>query len=296
MRTLVLALALFCSPVFAFGELGHQMVCSMAYQLLSPVSQQKVQQLMQLHEQPDFTKACSWPDQVRSLPEYQHTKVWHYVNIKRSDTKVTMQHCPAEGCVLSAIEQQSKKLTPFAPSKTQLEALLFVGHFIGDLHQPLHAGYADDLGGNKTAVYIDKVPANPPTIRYDSILESAGDYIAYWFQQLWPSNFDKEPSNLHGVWDSRILEAASYQDDAKQQALYKALVAKQQQWQSVSVLDWANESTQLVKLIYQGYKPGMLIDKAYQQQHLPLLEQRLQQASVRLALVLEQSFNPAQSH
>ena len=258
MRSLVLALALFCSPLFAFGELGHQMVCSMAYQLLSPVSQQKVQQLMQLHPQKEFSQACSWPDQVRSLPEYQHTKVWHYVNIQRTDTTLTMQHCPAEGCVLSAIEQQRLKLTPFAPSKAQLEALLFVGHFIADLHQPLHAGYADDLGGNKTAVY-----------------------------------FEGEPSNLHGVWDSRLLEAASYQQETKQQALYQALRAKQQEWQNVSVLDWANESVMLVKLIYQGYKPGMLIDKAYQQQHLPALEQRLQQAAVRLALILEQSFNPA---
>ncbi len=258
MRTLVLALAFCCSPVFAFGELGHQMVCSMAYQLLSPVSKEKVQQLMQLHEQKDFTQSCSWPDQVRSLPEYQHTKVWHYVNIKRSDTQVTMQHCPTEGCVLSAIEQQRQKLTPFAPSKQQLEALLFVGHFIGDLHQHLHAGYADDLGGNRTAVY-----------------------------------FEGEPSNLHGVWDSRILEAASYQNQTKQQALYQALLSKQQEWQNISVLDWANESALLVKLIYQGYKPGMLIDERYQKQHLPELEQRLQQAAVRLALVLEQSFNPA---
>lgn len=257
MRSLVLILALLASPVFAFGELGHQMVCSMAYQLLSPQSQQKVQQLMQLHEQKDFTKACSWPDQIRSLPEYQHTKVWHYVNIRRTDTRVTMQHCPAEGCVLSAIEQERAKLSPYSVSKTQLEALLFVGHFIADLHQPLHAGYADDLGGNRTAVY-----------------------------------FDREPSNLHGVWDSRLLEAASYQDEHKQHDLYQQIKAKQQQWQSVSVLDWANESVLLVKLIYQTYKPGMLIDEKYQQQHLPSLEQRLQQAAVRLAFVIEQSFNP----
>lgn len=256
MRILVLALALFCSPVLAFGELGHQMVCTMAYQLLSPVSQQKVQQLMQFHDQPEFGKSCSWPDQVRSLPEYQHTKVWHYVNLQRSETKVSMQHCPKEGCVLSAIEQQRQKLSPFAPSKNQLQALLFVGHFIADLHQPLHAGYADDLGGNRTAVY-----------------------------------FNGEPSNLHGVWDSRLLEAAQYQQNDKQQALYQALLEKQQQWQSVSVLDWANESVMLVKLIYQAYKPGMLIDSTYQQQHLPQLEQRLQQAAFRLALVIEQSFN-----
>ncbi len=168
-----------------------------------------------------------------------------------------MQHCPAEGCVLSAIEQERAKLSPYSVSKTQLEALLFVGHFIADLHQPLHAGYADDLGGNRTAVY-----------------------------------FDREPSNLHGVWDSKLLEAASYQDEHKQHALYQQIKAKQQQWQSVSVLDWANESVLLVKLIYQTYKPGMLIDEKYQQQHLPSLEQRLQQAAVRLAFVIEQSFNP----
>lgn len=95
---------------------------------------------------------------------------------------------------------------------------------------------------------------------------------------------------MHGVWDSRILEAASYQNETKQQALYQALLNKQKEWQQISVLDWANESVLLVKLIYQGYKPGMLIDQTYQQQHLPELEQRLQQAAVRLALVLEQSF------
>jgi hypothetical protein len=256
MRALLLVLTFCCSPVLAFGELGHQMVCAMAYQLISPASQQKVQQLMQLHSEPDFSKACSWPDQVRALPQYQHTKVWHYVNIQRSDSKLTMQHCPAEGCVLSAIEQQRKKLTPFAPSTEQLHALLYVGHFIADLHQPLHAGYADDLGGNRTAVY-----------------------------------FAGEPSNLHGVWDSRLLEAASYQDSTKQQALFQALKNKQQAWQNVSVLDWANESVLLVKLIYQGYKPGMLIDEGYQQQHLPALEQRLQQAAVRLAAVLDYQLN-----
>lgn len=258
MRTLLLALAFCCSPVFAFGELGHQMVCTMAYQLLSPVSQQKVQQLMELHSESDFSKSCSWPDQVRALPQYQHTKVWHYVNIERSETRLTMRHCPAQGCVLSAIEQQRKKLTPFAPSKEQLHALLYLSHFIADLHQPLHAGYADDLGGNKTAVY-----------------------------------FAGEPSNLHSVWDSRLLEAGSYQHSSQQQALFQALKSKQQEWQQTGLLDWANESVMLVKLIYQSYKAGMLIDEGYQDQHLPQLEQRLQQAAVRLALVLEQHFNPA---
>jgi hypothetical protein len=284
MRNLLVALALFCSPVFAFGELGHQMVCSMAYQLLSPASQQKVQQLMELHPQKDFGLACSWPDQIRAIPEYRHTKVWHYVNIQRSDNQVSMQHCPAEGCVLSAIEQQRQKLTPFAPSKTQLDALLFVGHFIGDLHQPLHIGYADDLGGNKTAVYLGFTNT------------TTGADGAHQTENQTAEKTAPEPSNLHGVWDYVLLDVASYQDEQKQKKLFQDLLNKQQQWQSSSVLEWANESVLLVKLIYQGYKPGMLLTESYQQQHLPQLEQRLQQAAVRLAYVLEQSFHPAAEH
>ncbi|WP_337878648.1 S1/P1 nuclease [Rheinheimera sp.] len=256
MRWLLLLVAgLMCAKALAFGPVGHQMVCDMAYKLLSPESQQKVDQLLALHEEKHFGTACSWPDQVRALPEYKHTAVWHYVNIQRSDTSVSMAHCPAKGCVLSAIKQQSQKLVPFAPSRAQLEALLFTGHFVGDLHQPLHAGYADDLGGNKTAVYVDG-----------------------------------QPSNLHGVWDYVILEQAGYSAADKQQALYQRLLQKQQQWQSVNVLDWANESVLLVKLIYQGYKPGMLVDAHYTTTHLPELEQRLQQAAVRLAFLLEQGW------
>ncbi|WP_419570550.1 S1/P1 nuclease [Rheinheimera sp.] len=258
---LALVVALSAAPAFAFGPVGHQMVCDMAYKLLSPTSQQKVDQLLTFHEEKHFGKACSWPDQVRALPEYKHTAMWHYVNIQRTDNSVSMAHCPEKGCVLSAISQQSKKLVPFAPSRAQLEALLFTGHFVGDLHQPLHAGYADDLGGNKTAVY-----------------------------------FNGQPSNLHGVWDYVILEQAGYSADEKQQALYQDLLAKQQQWQSVNVLDWANESVMLVKLIYQGYKPGMLVDQTYTAEHLPQLEQRLQQAAVRLAYLLEQGWSvPASS-
>jgi len=254
MRILLFIVALlFSTQTLAFGALGHQMVCDMAYKLLSPSSQQKVDQLMTFHAEPHFGKACSWPDEIRALPEYKHTAMWHYVNIQRADNTVSMAHCPAQGCVLSAILNEEKKLAPFQPSRSQLEALLFVSHFIGDLHQPLHAGYADDLGGNKTALYVDG-----------------------------------QPSNLHGVWDYVILEQAGYQDSSKQQQLFQAIANKQQQWLSVNVLDWANESVMLVKLIYQGYKPGMLVDASYQQQHLPEIEKRLQQAAVRLAYSLEQ--------
>lgn len=263
MRYLLVLLCAFASnQALAFGELGHKMVCDMAYKLLSPSTSKKVDELMAHHKalnaSSHFGLACSWPDEVRALPTYKHTSVWHYVNIKRNDNEVTSQHCPKEGCVLFAIDAQLEKLSPYAPSPKQLEALLFAGHFIGDLHQPLHAGYAEDLGGNRTAVYVNG-----------------------------------KPSNLHGVWDYVMLEHTKYEQSSKQTSLYLDLLNKQKMWQSTSVLDWANESVLLVKLIYQGYKPGMLVDERYSAEHIHHLEQRLQQAAVRLAYRLEKIWDDA---
>ena len=142
-----------------------------------------------------------------------------------------------------------------AQNPADWQALLFLAHHIADLHQPLHVSFADDLGGNRTAVY-----------------------------------FLGLPNNLHGVWDFALLKQLGYETDhSKAITLFNRISAKQRlAWQQGDVLNWANESAAITVEIYQHYKPGMLLDEAYVKQYQTVLEQRVQQAAVRLAMLLDQ--------
>ncbi|MDX3773797.1 S1/P1 nuclease [Chromatiaceae bacterium AAb-1] len=254
--------------VLAFGETGHGMVCNMALQLVSDNTRQQINTLVVQSPYDDFGLACSWPDHIKSDRSFDWSKPHHYINIKRGETRVTPDNCPQHGCVLSAIETQLERLSQAdnsgnqaqagEPTLTRWQSLLFLGHHVADLHQPLHVSYADDLGGNRTAVY-----------------------------------FYGEPNNLHGVWDFSMLTRLGYDNNpAKQQLLLQAIsVQQKQQWLKNSITGWAEESAIITVDIYQHYKPGMLIDDNYLQQYRQILEQRIQQAAVRLAYLLDASFN-----
>ncbi|GHG69729.1 endonuclease [Alishewanella longhuensis] len=239
---------------YSFGRSGHGLVCDMALQLVSVTTQQQLASLVAASPHTEFASACAWPDEVRGQDEFRWSAPHHYVNMPRGEKQVTIEDCPERGCILSAIADMQQRL---AADKHDWQALLFLAHHIGDLHQPLHVSYADDLGGNRTAVY-------------------------FYSHEM--------PTNLHGVWDTNMLSKLGYDDDyVKQEALFLQLTADNiANWQQGTVLDWANESAALTYDIYQQYRPGMLIDDTYVLQYQPILEQRLQQAAVRLAFLLEQ--------
>jgi hypothetical protein len=246
---------LLSSKVAAFGQTGHHMVCSMAYQMLSADSKARLDTLIKGSPYSQFDQACSWADTLRDDPTFRWSSPLHYINFPRSAAGPGIADCPASGCILSAISTMQQRLTQQADD---WQALLFLAHFIADLHQPLHVSFADDFGGNRTAVY-----------------------------------FLGLPTNLHSVWDFSLLKHAGYeQDKVLHKTLFTAIKPKQiHLWQQGSVLDWASESATLTVQIYQHYKPGMLLDDTYISQNTPVIEQRLQQAAVRLALLLEQIFS-----
>ncbi|KKO46940.1 endonuclease [Arsukibacterium ikkense] len=250
---LSIMLLLLAAETQAFGRTGHNMICDMSYQLVQPATRNKLDKLLQATPYQRFGPACVWPDEVRSQDEFAWSRPHHYINLQRGETKVTRQHCPEVGCVVSAIEDMQRRLQQ---DKTDWQALLFLSHHIADLHQPLHVSFADDLGGNRTAVY-----------------------------------FFGEPSNLHGVWDTAMLVKLGYNEPAKQQQLFASLTpAMQQKWQDSDLMTWTNESASITIGLYQQYRPGMLIDDSYLTKHQQVLEQRLLQAAVRLAATLDALF------
>lgn len=248
-------LALSAQPVFAFGQTGHKMICDMAYQLSQPQTQAHIDTVVKASGLSSFAEGCVWPDTLRDDDSFKWSAPLHYINFARHNTAVSQTDCAKHGCVLSAITDMQQRL---AKDDNDWQALLFLAHFIADLHQPLHVSYADDLGGNKTQV-----------------------------------TFFQQATNLHSVWDSRILTKLGYNNNpTAQQQLLQAVDSKlAYQWQQSTVLDWANESAVLTKDIYHHYQPNMLLSDNYVQQYQTSLETRVQQAAVRLALVLDKTFN-----
>jgi hypothetical protein len=245
---------LLSSQAMAFGKTGHQMICAMAYQLIEASSKARLDALIKASPYQRFDVACNWPDTVRDEPEHQWSTPLHYINFPRSAAAPSVDDCPEYGCILTGISMMQARLEQ---DNSDWQALLFLAHLVSDIHQPLHVSFADDLGGNRTAVY-----------------------------------FLGLPTNLHSVWDFALLKQAGYEQDALQWLPLLAAIepAQQQLWQQSSALDWANESAAITQQLYQHYKPGMLLDDNYVTQNIPVVEQRIQQAAVRLALLLDQVF------
>jgi hypothetical protein len=257
MRTLcVLAILLTPSSLFAWGCDGHRVVAFIARAHLTPVASQEVDRL--LHASPvnvssnrycpdppaDMMAAvASWADDIRGA---RKNGAWHYIDIPRTVTKRTKiaAWCPeiwpaaggkdAAGCVAGAIGHFTKILEDRSRSDAdRAEALRYLIHFVGDIHQPLHAIDDGDQGGN----------CDP--VRY------AGDPAAI---------------NLHSLWDSRLLAAemksGSFADakafaaalDARSSPIYKSLARRR-----VNDPDaWAWESNSVARHIAYGkLKPAI---------------------------------------
>lgn len=248
---LLLPLLLAAKPALAFGDSAHQLICTLAYQLSSEPVRNKLDRLAQQGTEQNFNSACNWADEVRSVPEHSWSAPLHFINIPRNSSLVLPAQCPAQGCILSGISLMRQRLQE---DNADWQALLFLAHFIADLHQPLHVSYIDDLGGSRTAVY-----------------------------------FFGQPTNLHAIWDYALLHHGGYQQQGRWPELFSRLTLQQTlQWQQGTIRDWADESAQITQDIYQHFQGGMLLREEYVQQQMPKLEQRLLQAGVRLAWLLEQ--------
>ncbi len=165
--TIALAAILIRSVCFAWGRDGHRITGFIAAKYLTPQAAAAVKDL--LGEQ-TLADVSTWPDEIRR--ERKHTAPWHYANPAPDSTGFNLERdCPDEGCVVSAIIKYSYVLRDkSAPRKDRVEALKFVVHFVGDVHQPLHLGRKRDRGGNDIKV-----------------------------------RFFENDTNLHSLWDSSMI-------------------------------------------------------------------------------------------
>ena len=149
-------LLLYAPAALAWGGLAHEAICEIAFLELNDTARQRVIALIrQDREFRTFRASCNWPDRPRQRASE------HFVNLPRDATGLGDDPCPlAEKCVVTAIEEDFAVLaSPDATDTEKLEALKFLGHWVGDIHQPLHAWFEDDRGGNRI-----RTTAAPATI------------------------------------------------------------------------------------------------------------------------------------
>lgn len=249
-----LALVLSLSPLSAgaWGNLGHQAVARIAQAQLSPKAMAGVNRLLALEPGATLASVSTWADEHRGAS----TARWHYVNLpKETCSYEAARDCPDGQCVVEAIPAQLRILSSEASDAARLLALKYVVHLFADVHQPLHAGHAEDRGGNQ----------------YQIQAQGRG-------------------SNLHAYWDSGlILESAADVDTLL--ARLRADVAAATASSASAVTDpavAARESCQIVAA--QGFYPPRKLPAAYVETYQPVMQQRLALAGLRLAAALNAAF------
>ena len=281
-RALLAAFALLfaTAPANAYWEYGHETVAAIAWANVKPATKVEVRKLLAraaLMETPEcpaatIEQASIWADCVKPLKgpdgknRFDYAYSWHYQNVNVCKPFDPTSACKDGNCVSAQIEREVALLNDRVSSeKAKVEALLFLVHFVGDLHQPLHAGDREDRGGN--------------------------DLKAHW-GIFTPARF-----GLHQVWDGLLPERALSMPPSLIRA-YPA--AERARLSAGTVTDWSRESWQVSR--DYGYaaalggdpcapEPKLVnIDEATVQKLIPVMRDEVTKGGLRLARLLDEAF------
>lgn len=239
-------------PAAAWGPTGHRVVGQIAENHLSADARRAVEALIGPE---GLAEAATWADEIRSDPAWDKASPWHFISIDDGETLEATQRAP-EGDVLWAIHHFSDVLvSPDASHEEKAEALKFLVHFVGDVHQPLHVGRRADRGGNSVRVT--------------------------WFGRS---------TNLHQVWDSEMIDHEGLSFSELARFLDHPTEEQVAAWRASTPEDWVRESFALRAKVYD-LGDGKL-GYAYAYHEFPVVRERLLQAGVRLAGLLDEIFAP----
>jgi hypothetical protein len=245
--TFALAMLQTCH-VLAWGTEGHQVIAMIAQGELTSKAKATVDRLLTSEPGQTLASISTWADEHRS----PQTASWHYVNFPRGQCAYDPNRdCPDGHCVVGAIKKQLEALGSEASDGKKLTALKYVVHFVGDVHQPLHAGFLDDKGGNK-----------------------------YQLQAF------LKGSNLHAVWDSGLIKNLDESAEALASRIQKLNAGL-----PVANLDPVNAAEESCKIVsLKGFYPDRLVEVPYIERYTPVMERRLASAGARLAGMLNAVF------
>ena len=241
----------------AWGALGHRIVAGIAESYLTKKARRQIAAIL---GNESMAIASTWADFIKSDPEYNYLSPWHYANIKaglsEQDFRSYLQAdttTDAYAKLQFLIAQLKDKSLPANTKQMYLRLLI---HIVGDVHQPMHLGRLEDLGGNKISVM--------------------------WF---------RDSTNLHAVWDEKIIEAQQLSYTEYIAAINHTTRQQRLSWQRQSLSDWLYESYQASGQLYHEInRPWQRLSYRYSFDHLGFVNESLLKAGVRLAGVLNEIF------
>lgn len=181
-RTLAACLLLlslgWATAAHAWGPKGHRLVAALASDELSAFARTEIARLLRGEAEPTLPGVANWADDLRENdPDLgRRTARWHYVNLAEDGCRyVALVDCRNGDCLIEAIRRQRALLADRRqPDAVRAQALKFLVHFVGDAHQPLHAGYASDRGGNTVQLQLDGKGTNLHWLWDGEVIASAG--------------------------------------------------------------------------------------------------------------------------
>ncbi len=237
----------------AWGKTGHSLVAEIAFNFLDEPTQKIVKQYL---GNLSIEEAANWMDTEKSNSYYNYMRKWHYLDIDKGE-----EYSPSsERNILSVLHSSIVELRGYknsGMSKKEVKyRLLLIFHLVGDLHQPLHTGYAIDKGGNTIEI-------NSP-------------YVS---------------GNLHSIWDTQILEFKKINLDTCLNYCKTMPSGDIAEIKKINELKWMYQSRSYLDRVY-GFENNYM-DKAYIDNNISIIKKQLVVGGLRLASILDEIFNPA---
>lgn len=254
---ILVAAFLFSTISFAsekdWGKNGHRTTAQIASKYLSKKAREKIAEIL---DGQSMALVATFGDDIKSDDALRKYDPWHYVNLEKGETSYSKETANPDGDLIFGIRKAISVLKDENASKEDKAFYLkLLIHFMGDLHQPLHAGRGEDKGGN--------------------------DIQVRWFGQ---------GTNLHRVWDSQMIDdfqmsytelAANAEDLSKKEIKEIA---------SGNLLDWMYESKELSNKVYDSVEIGEKLGYKYTYVWFPVVREQLQKGGIRLAKVLNEIY------
>jgi S1/P1 Nuclease len=240
----------------AWGLLGHRIVGEIADSYVTKKTKREIYKIL---GNESIAMSSNWADFIKSDPAYEYLDIWHYVNFKSGLTEEAIKNSLANDTSTNAYTKINWLSAQLRNEDLEQDKKVFylrlLIHIVGDIHQPLHVGRAEDRGGNNIKLL--------------------------WFGS---------PTNLHSVWDTKLVDGQQLSYTEYAAAINHTTKQQRKDWQAEPLSDWIWQSYQHAQGIYAGVKQDDKLGYDYNFKYIQLLNQQLLKGGVHLAGLLNDIF------
>lgn len=257
--SLVLLLFYFPLKAMCWGQLGHRIVAEIANSYLTAKTKAEIKKILGTES---IAMAANWADFVKSDTSFKYLDTWHYINFEKNLSYAQLREVlkkdtgkvnDAYAAIVFLTKELKKKTLPLYKKQMYLKLLI---HIVGDVHQPLHVSPVGSTGGN--------------------------DIKLQWFGQ---------PSNLHRVWDSDLIEEQQLSYTEYADFLNHTTAAQRKKLQSEPLSKWLFDSYTIAQNLHNEItEVNPRLGYRYNYDHISLLNQQLLKGGVHLAGLLNDIF------